>query len=378
MMKLYIWVRKYWIHLIVWLIYISYEISVVTFALGIYGKPLAYFLHYTIAIVLFYVNALYVLPWALQSRLTGVWKLPAIIILEVAVFLLLSFGCDVLLTKWHMIPAAGPLRFTQLYCLKNGYRGLFFIGFSTGYYFLLTYNRERKKSEELEKQRLKEIISRQKAEQELTRAQNAFLKAQINPHFLFNTLDFIYHNVMEQSPVAADAIIMLSEMMRFAIDADKMGEYILLGDELEQVVNLRQLNYLRKNEEIPFVLSYDDDVVEISFIPLVLLTLTENIFKHGDMSKGQRASLKVYMADELLVIESSNAYSRNQVSSTNHTGLINVEKRLRFAYGDAVKFRHGGNGHGRFIVSIKVPVLLLQKNSSPLSISKDTGKALIH
>lgn len=363
----YKWLYRYRLHVLIWTLYITYEISVAWFALKSYGTAPNYIFHYSLIITIFYLHALVAMPWALRNPLNSFWSVPAVIALQTAIYVLLSFYGDTLLLKWNIEQQAGALGFTNMYILRNSFRAVYFMCFSTGYYFLLTFNQERRKSEELERQKFNEIISRQKAEQELTRAQNAFLKAQINPHFLFNTLDFIYHNILALSPIAADAIITLAEMMRFAIDADKMGEFILLGDELDQVVNLRYLNQLRKNEETAFKLSYSEEIRDIKFIPLVLLTLTENIFKHGVLGESREATLDVFISDDILQITSSNM-SHHRASSRGHqTGLANLEKRLLYAYGDAAVFQHGDDGTGHFRVSIKVPLHVLRQRVPTLS-----------
>jgi len=366
--RLRVWLRKYRLHFLLWIVYIFYESVVVALAFGGTGAALTYIIHYLLIIVLFYVNALVALPWALAVRTTAVWRLPAVIVLELCIYLLLSFCSDVFLVAIHTMVLSDLVRFNRDFCLRNGYRCLYFIGFSSGYYYLLTYNLERKKSDELERQRLSEIIFRQQVEQELTKAQNAFLKAQINPHFLFNTLDFIYHNVVNLSPVAGEAIIMLTEMMRFAIDADKMGDNISLGDELEQVENLKSLHFLRRNEETAFSIVYGDEITELRFIPLVLLTLTENIFKHGDLAPGHPSSLRLGISDDRLVIEAENACGRSEPTNRSGKGLANIRERLRFAYGEGADFRYGADANGQFIVFLSVPVSLLRKSVSLLSI----------
>jgi len=366
--KIRIWLSRYRLHFLIWGLYIAYEIGLVALAYGVRAKPLTYILHYLIVFLLFYVNALLALPWALKNKLLAVWRLPAIILLEIGVYLAVAFCTDMLLVAIHTMVLVVPLKFSRDYCIINGYRCIYFVGFSGGYYFLLRYNRERKKSEELERQRLSEIIFRQQVEQELTKAQNAFLKAQINPHFLFNTLDFIYHNVVNLSPVAGDAIIMLTEMMRFAIDADKMGDFITLGDELEQVENLRSLHYLRKKEEMAFSIVYGDEVTELRFIPLVLLTLTENVFKHADLSHERTARLRLSIVEDALVIETENSCGHTGTPNSGGRGLLNIEERLKFAYGQEAAFRYGPDGQGRFIASMHVPVSLLKKSVSLSSI----------
>jgi two-component system LytT family sensor kinase len=258
------------------------------------------------------------------------------------------------------------------YWLVHGYRGTYYLIMSSTYYFVKNYIAETKKSRELEKQRFDEIINRQQIEQELAKAQNAFLKAQINPHFLFNTLDFIYHNVMELSPRAADAIISLSEMMRYAIDADKMGEFIKIGDEIEQVQNLQYLNRLRKNQEMPLKIIYSDEVAGISFIPLVLLTLAENIFKHGNLNEGHEATMRVFIENGFLFIETDNLSSRH-IEDTKRTGLLNIGQRLKYAYGDSVIFNYYQSPDEHFKVQIQVPVRQLGGTSSSVITSTGIG-----
>jgi len=332
---------------------------VVIAVFGIYSHPVNYITHYAIIIFLFYFHANMGLPWATKNKTTTYFNIPLVIISEIAVYIILCFGNDLILTKWHIL-AGSNLKFSYAYAWRNLYRAIYFIGFSTGYYYLLTYLKEKRKSAELEKQKLNEIIRRQNIEQELTRSQNAFLKAQINPHFLFNTLDFIYHNISSLTPVAADEIITLAEMMRFAIDADKMGELIRMGDELEQVNNLIFLSRLRKDDVPDFRLIYGEAVTQILFIPLVLLTLTENIFKHGNLNEGQHASLSINISEDFLHIETDNQSTRTEKSGSHGTGLLNIEKRLKYAYGDGVEFDKKLDIDGRFKVSIKVPVDLLK------------------
>lgn len=362
--RLQIWLKRYRLHFLIWAIYIAYECVMVVVVYGEIAKPLVFATHYVIIICLFYSHANVAFPWALQNKFTAIWKLPLVILVEVGVYLLFSYVNDYVLEIYSIIPK-GSLHFTAQYVIRNGYRCMFFVGFSSGYHFLQTYSKERIKTANLERLRLNEIISRNKAEQELTKAQNAFLKAQINPHFLFNTLDFIYHHIVSVSPVAADAVVTLAEMMRFAIDADKMGEYIRLGDEIDQVNNLRYLNHLRKNEELPFNFTCEPGLEECYIIPLVLLTLAENIFKHGDLSKGQAATLKVYSNDDFMIIASANVSSRTRKNS-NGTGLVNIRKRLEYAYGDAVNITHFQDDDGYFRVIIRIPLPLLHENAHAL------------
>ncbi|WP_165501733.1 sensor histidine kinase [Pedobacter frigiditerrae] len=234
------------------------------------------------------------------------------------------------------------------------------MGFSTGYYYLKTYLKERKRAENLEKERLEKIIQQQKIEQELVIAQNAFLKAQINPHFLFNTLDFIYHNVNKYSETAGDAVIKLAQMMRFAIDSNEMEQTIYLAYEIEQVENLLYLYQIRKNNDLNIHFAYTDEVKQFRLIPLVVLTLVENIFKHGDISNAEDiAFVNLEVKNDLLIIQAVNLINVNKIKGSNNSGLNNIQKRLNYAYGDKIIFQYQVISN-HFKVDIKIPISFLK------------------
>ncbi|MDB5086737.1 MAG: Histidine kinase [Mucilaginibacter sp.] len=367
------WFKKYRIHILVWIIFILYESITIGWLLGVFGNPITYAAHYIIIISLFYFHANWSMPWALTNNKRILWKVPAILVLEIVVFILISFFTDKLLIITHILFNKGPLILNLQYSLKTFFRDLYFIGFSTGYYFLLTYNKEKRKTNELEKQRLKDIIYQQKSEQDLTKAQNAYLKAQINPHFLFNTLDFVYHNILTLSPNAADTIITLSEMMRYAIDSDKMGDFIPLGDEIDQVENLVYLNQIRKNHELGFILEYEENVRQIYLTPLVLLTIVENIFKHGNLTEdGHNALVHVYLKNETFFIETDNLINLRTKGAGNNKGMSNTEQRLKYAYGDNILFNYYSDESSHFKVQLSIPLKQLKYPGEPLIFLPDT------
>jgi two-component system LytT family sensor kinase len=358
--------------MLIWIVFILYESITIGWLLGVFGNPITYAAHYIIIISLFYFHANWSMPWALSNNKRILWKGPTILLLEIVVFILISFFTDKLLIGSHILLNKGPLILNLQYSLKTFFRDLYFIGFSTGYYFLLTYNKEKRKTNELEKQRLKDIIYQQKSEQDLTKAQNAYLKAQINPHFLFNTLDFVYHNIVTLSPNAADTIITLSEMMRYAIDSDKMGDFIPLGDEIDQAENLVYLNQIRKNHELRFQWKYEENVRQIYLIPLVLLTLVENIFKHGNLTeRGHDASIHIYVNNETFYIETDNLINRRANGSGNHKGLSNTEQRLKYTYGDNITFSYYSDESSHFKVQLSIPLKQLKYPGGPSKLLAD-------
>lgn len=358
--------KNYRIHLFIWLLFILYETVIIGLISGAFGNPITYILHYFLIISLFYIHAHLIIPGVLKTKGAVIWALPTALVLEIAIFVFLSFTLDQFLMAIYVLQNAIPLKLGYLYNLKAVYRCIYFLAFSTGYYFLITYLKEKRKTNELERQGLEDIINWQKSEQELTKAQNAFLKAQIQPHFLFNTLDFIYHNIEEVSPVAAEAIIILSEMMRYAVDSDKMGDFICLEDEIVQVENFLFLNQIRKNNSIRFRLIIEEEARQINFIPLVLLTLVENIFKHGDLTKYEHeAVVHIYSDASTFFIETDNLIIQRKARESSQAGLQNIRKRMTNAYGKEVLFNYFKDQENHFKVAIAIPLDCLKVHDEP-------------
>jgi len=367
------WFNRYKVHLISWTLFIIWESVVIGLSSGIFGHPVTYITHYTLIILLFYTHSIFTWPIALAKPKHAVWKAPLLTALEIGTFIILSYLLDKLLIKLDFLKNHGPLALTVPYTMRTLYRGLYFLGFSTGFYYLRTFIQEKKRSLELEKQNFQEILIRRVVEEERTQAQNAFLMAQINPHFFFNTLDYLYHNVSENSPQLAEAIAALGSMMRFAIDANQAGNYIIIDDEIEQLENLLYLHQIRKPLFID--LNVSDEVRDISIIPLVLLTLAENLFKHGILDDAeQKAEISIYTDNTSLIIETRNAIKKMIPSGRSGTGLKNIQKRLHNAYGEKVILTHQVDENDFFYVRLDLPLSLLTNAWTFSSLSEETDK----
>ena len=303
---------------------------------------------------MFYLHSNVSIPWALQMRNQIVFRLPLIVAIEIAAFIILHYQVDLFLIELKIVSVKAPYAFNSSFIVRNLYRGFYFMGFSTGYYFLRTYLFEKRRAADLQSEKLNAIIKQKTTEQ-------ALLKAQINPHFLFNTLNFIYNKVSSSSPSAADAVLSLSEMMRYAITSDERGGTIQLEEEMEQVHNLFSLFKLRKSQPLYLKLEFAENTKHIPFIPLVLLTLAENMFKHGQLhDPSHEATLKVYIENEFLYIESNNL-SQPQKSDRSSTGLANISNRLAYAYGEQISFEHTTSANQYFTLKLGVPLARLNE-----------------
>jgi len=342
------WLIAKKLHIIIWIIFIIYESVIVVLFTGKFGKLSNYIIYYSLNITIFYVHTHIVLSKGLKSNGKVWWKLPLFLALEIIGYLLITFGLDYLVINFTDYDGSRKMGFNTSYLIGPIYRVIYFMFFSTGYYFLLKFLSERKKTEELELQRLNNMI-------QIARSENAFLSAQIQPHLLFNTLDFIYQNARDTSPIAAETILSLSEMMRYSVDSNKDRDFIPLAEEINQVENLINLHQLRKNHELQIRFWYDDEIKAIEIVPLVLITLTENVIKHGNLLlKAHPAEIKLSTDHRDLIIETSNLINIDKKKSGLNAGIENISKRLSYAYGDEYSFEYYVDRNHYFIVKLVV------------------------
>jgi len=328
--------KTYRYHVISWIIFMLFE----SFSVGIFNNHFApvstYLVYYVINIFFFYVHLNLVMGLAMKYRVKSrFWSVPFFILIELGFYLLVMIVLRIVLSRYTQILGDKPLTVTFQFLVGSIFRCIYFIGFSTGYYFLYHFGKERRKTMQLENQRMNSII-------QLARSENAYLKAQINPHFLFNTLDFIYQQAKDKSPVAAETIHSLSNMMRYAVDSGQAGEYVSLGGEIDQVENLINLHQLRQDHSLHIRFWYDDDIREVKIIPLILITLAENIFKHANLQCASApAQISVSMENSSLLIETNNLINTVPNSKGLSSGMGNISKRLEYAYGSNISFDYG-------------------------------------
>ena len=352
-----IWLKKKWIHLVIWLIFILYEILMVVLIHGIFGNPLTYLLHYTINISFFYLQSDFVLPWALNKPGLIWWKIPFSLCCLLPTYIGFHFLADQLLISTGVIEYSGVYKIDSIFIYKNLFRGIYFLLFSIGYYLFKIREIDRVEKEQLKQMKLQLLIQQQQTNQELAEMQNAYLKAQINPHFLFNTLDFVYHSIYSNPEIASDAIIHLAKVMRFAIDSNLDSNFIKLGDEISHTQNLLSLYAMRKPNLMMPEVEYQDSVRDIDFIPLVILTLAENMIKHGIFSeKSSPSYIRIYTCNEFLTIQTRNPCQIKKLKASTGNGILNVKKRLRFTYGASTQLFQEIDNNANFRVTIRIPL----------------------
>ncbi|WP_158453787.1 sensor histidine kinase [Pontibacter korlensis] len=341
-------------HFVAWSLFIFYEIVIVAVFNGSFSSFWDYLGHYALHVGLFYFHARVVLPLVVQRKRLFVWLLPLLVIGEVTAYIALTYTLEFILTNYLQVELMRPLTFDHYYWLRALWRAIYFMGFATGYFFLRNYLREQKRAKRAEREQLLKIIEKQNLQNELIKSQNAYLKTQINPHFLFNTLNFVYNSVRKTSTEAAEAIMSLSQMMRYALqDEDDQHETLLL-EEIEHVESLIRIHQIRNKHKLQVQLSYNDSLAGIKFVPLILMTLVENIFKHGDLTQQEHpAQIKITLEANTLRIFTSNL--KSSIKPEGHRiGLENIQRRLLLSYGERAAFTVSSTEMGHFITEIEV------------------------
>lgn len=370
---LFSWLLRHRADVIGWSLFLIYEITMVGLITKQFGHPIAYLVHYGINIGIFYVHALWLYPWAIEKSWPSLWRIPLVVALQAVGYTLASYGVDVILIELKVVAVAGGFALDQRLMLTSAYRCIYFLGFATGYYYIVKTLRLAKIAAAKEKQVL---LGRLASERELSKLQNAFLKAQINPHFLFNTLDFVYHMIDVHAAKASQAIVLLSRMMRYGVQSNSEEGYILLEQEIEQVENLLRIHQLRKENDRGILLDWDPEVAELRFIPMVLLTLVENMLKHGqlDCESLDQPWIKIYLEQEKLCIQTENLIAHAHPASGEGIGMDNVKKRLELAYGPLVTLEVNVDSKAHFKVALRVPLASLALRHGPEGSVEGNGR----
>ena len=214
------------------------------------------------------------------------------------------------------------------------------IGCNLAIRFLFKSIQDDRHLKELESQRLKTELN--------------YLKAQVNPHFFMNTLNNIHALIDIDGERAKETVIELSRIMRYVLyDADRPT--VPLRKEMEFIDNYIRLMRIRYAGEVEIRTLCPADPPDVQVPPLMLITLTENAFKHG-MSYREGSFIDIRLTVEEGVfsytVENSVAPDAERGSGV---GLENLRKRLGLLYGSAGSLETRNAG-GRYTAKLKIPV----------------------
>lgn len=183
----------------------------------------------------------------------------------------------------------------------------------------------------------KQLRERQELENQTMQSELRFLKSQINPHFLFNTLNNLYALTLKKSDDAPEIVIKLSEMMRYML-YDCNEKQVPLSKEISYIQNYLDLEKLRqsKNADIRFEVS--GEVSDLQIAPLMFIPFLENSFKHGLTHSLSQGFVHIYLQVEgrniSFFIENTKPDTKpvQDRKRSGGIGLVNVRRRLQLLY----------------------------------------------
>lgn len=163
-----------------------------------------------------------------------------------------------------------------------------------------------------------------------------YLKSQINPHFLFNTINSIFVLIHKNPDLASESLASFSEMLRYQL-YECNDQEILLSKDLQFLENFIELETLRLNEnqtELAFEINHEL-AGGYQIAPFILLPFVENAFKHVSKGKTQQNFIKLELkvdSEKRLQLHLQNSYNEEKTKGNSGIGLKNVERRLNLIY----------------------------------------------
>lgn len=326
------------LHILVWLFLITLFTFVATG--GFESSKGVYILFIGLSLLnlgIFYLNLYLLIPLTLDKRKFFLWLVGCLAIM--VVFLAVKYGFTFYLHKisgLKMIAREKEMVFSepekQLIStfITNG----FFIFLSTVYKFSIDWFFNEREKTELEKQRLT--------------AELAFLKSQVNPHFLFNSLNNIYSLAYQKSDATPNAILKLSEIMRYML-YESNDNRVALDKEITYLKSFIELQKLRFKDDAHVVLEVEGQVANQKIVPLLLISFVENAFKHGlatDKENPIHINISVY--EDNLMFTIKNKKNLQNKDQTGGIGMANVVRRLDLTYPDKYKLSVENREHEYF------------------------------
>ncbi len=164
----------------------------------------------------------------------------------------------------------------------------------------------------------------------------AILRSQVNPHFLFNTLNNIYSLVYNKSDEAPEAVMKLSGIMRYML-YDSIADFVPVFKELEYLNSFIELQQLRIAQKGFVEIKVQGSMEERTIAPMLLIPFVENAFKHGDKNHEPGIIITLQLQPDKLLFTVENFIKKYNSSTTEESGgfgLQNIKRRLGLLYPD--------------------------------------------
>tara|TARA_R110000744_G_scaffold84065_1_gene164672 strand:- start:219 stop:1253 length:1035 start_codon:yes stop_codon:yes gene_type:complete len=298
-----------------------------------------------VIIILFYFNYFYLVPAYLLRKNVLIYLLVSLVLLVVSVLVLNHFYQPKFPAN-NFIDRQPPIDFSYMWL----YRSFISLGIPYVISAILRMYVEWKHNENL----------RLSVEKENIKSELQFLKAQLNPHFLFNTLNTIYALSVKKSPDTSGAIVDLSELMRYMLyEADK--DLVPLSKEIDYIKSYLQLQLLRLSDSENVSLKITGEDRGRAVPPLLFISFIENAFKYGTDYKGKTfVKINLDVTDESVFLNVKNKIGIfKEPTSNSGIGLENIRNQLELIYPALHKLEVKNDGE-----NYEVSLTIYQKKQS--------------
>jgi two-component system, LytTR family, sensor kinase len=229
--------------------------------------------------------------------------------------------------------SSGYVMFANNFWVDSIWLVMQYLFFSYGYWFAIYNVRLEKQKRILQSEYL--LLEKEKVIAEM-----AFLNAQINPHFLYNTLNFMYSKAIFVSDELSDSIMTLSNIMRYTISEAQQDGLIKVQKELSYINDYIKLQQYRFDNEVQINIETEGEEYysQTYIIYLVIISFVENAFKHGDLFDSKNPlTIKVCADEETFSFSVLNKKSAGPKEISSGVGMANIEKRLQLKYKEKYK-----------------------------------------
>jgi two-component system, LytTR family, sensor kinase len=310
------------LHLIVWCCFLFYP-----FIIGVplrEGTFIKYLLNTALLAAFFYTNAYVLIPRLLSKGKTALYFTFTLLIIAMIAAINFPFHrffdfdykpiADNVNAYKHSSTSRALRRAARPF-----FSALFIFAVSTSYKLLLDRFRMEREKKEIEKENLSSELS--------------FLKSQVSPHFLFNTLNNIYSLSLNQSVSASDAILKLSQLLRYMLYESDVKQ-VRLDKEVEYLNNYIELQKMRVRGDVNISFITSGNLSEKVIEPMLLIPFIENAFKHGiNYSERSGVLIELSLSGNVLRLKVENDINTTkEKDEASGIGLYNVMRRLNLLY----------------------------------------------
>ena len=308
---------KIGLHISVNILFFLWMFLVKVEMLGVKGAFLHTSLNLGMWVVLFYAHGHFLVNPFFESKKYGHFAIGSMVLITIYLLIRFNVTDPLLASVYRVEDILRPERIRYSIIMMS----FLVLIFSTLFHLLV--NRYRKEK------------TNQLLIQEHQAAELQFLKAQINPHFLFNTLNNIYSLSIIQSPKTPQMVLQLSQLLRYVL-YESQNKKVSLSGELTQIEKYIALFQLKNETPVSIQFEKEGSINSQKVEPMMLIPLVENALKHCDFDTNQKAyaKIEVQMVGDMLHFSTINSKNdaNQQKDEVGGVGLKNIRKRLALNY----------------------------------------------